>query len=245
MLEPLAISISMAGVPREIGVREQIAWLASLGARAVTLDAGVLRARDLDRSARRDIASLLRRSQLELAGIDAWIPPEHFDRSETVDRAIAAVVGACELAAEVAPLVGGRSRPVVSVMLPGEGAADAARAVAAAAERTGAILADHAWPPQLRDGIGVGIDPAAVLMGGGDPALASSSTESIASARLSDVSAHGRIAVGDRGGRLDTLAYQIALSTAGYAGHVVVDVRGVADAEHAIRVGIDAFTPLG
>ncbi len=239
------MSVSTAGFPREIGVREQVAWLATLGVRAVTLDAGVLRARDLDRSARRDVASMLRRAQLELAGIDAWIPPEHFERSETADRAIAAVVGACELAAEVAPLVGGRSRAVVSIMLPGEGAGDAARAVAAAAERTGAILADHAWPSPLRDGIGVGIDPAAVLMGGGDPASATSSAESIASARLSDVSAHGRIAVGDRGGRLDPLAYQIALSTAGYAGHVVVDVRGVADAAHAIREGLDAFTPLG
>ena len=237
------MSVSMAGLPREVGVREQVAWLASLGARAVTLDAGVLRARDLDRSARRDVASMLRRAQLELAGIDAWIPPEHFERAETADRAIAAVVGACELASELALLVGGGSRAVVSIMLPGEGAGDAALAIASAAERVGAVVADHAWPVSPRDDIGVGVDPAAVLMGGGDPAAAVSGAGTIASARLGDVSAHGRIAVGDRGSRLDVLAYQVALSTAGYAGHVVVDPRGVADAEHAIQEGLDAFTP--
>ena len=117
------------GPPREVGVREQVAWLASLGARAVTLDAGVLRARDLDRSARRDVASMLRRAQLALAGVDAWVPPEHVGRAETAARAIAAVVGACELASELAPLVGGGSRAVVSIMLPGEGAGDGGMAI--------------------------------------------------------------------------------------------------------------------
>jgi sugar phosphate isomerase/epimerase len=108
--------------------------------------------------------------------------------------------------------------------------------------------------------IGVGLDPAAVIFAGrrdssaadaaqaGDrasagvrrdlvgvdpPQAASKAAGAIVSARLSDITAAGRVEPG--AGALDLLAYEVALATAGYDGPVAVDLRGVAEPERLAR----------
>ena len=70
--------------------------LSELGYRYVQLSAAQpgLRPRELDKSARRDLLATLRRREMSPAGVDLWIPPDHFLASATVDRAAEAVVEA-------------------------------------------------------------------------------------------------------------------------------------------------------
>lgn len=219
------------------GTREQIVEAARLGYRAVQLDAmgeGV-RARDLDRSGRRDLASLLRRLDLKLSGLDLWVPPAHFVEPARADRAVAAVTQAVELASELAAALGpdphsGWGGAVVSLSLPEKIAPDVVAHLRSAAALRGARIADHAWPVNIGgDGpIGIGLDPAGVIFAGADPAVeVSRLVAPPASARLSDLSPAGRVEPGGGEGSLDVLAYTVALSTKGYRGHLVVDLRGL------------------
>lgn len=246
---PLSLpkSLSLSGLPTRpdapwgAGPRSSIEWAARLGYRAVQLDAAVpgLRPRELDRSARRDLAALLRRLQLSFSGLDLWIPPLHFVEPASIDRAVSALVHAAELAGELVSLSPG-GRAVVSVVLP-EDLPDPVRSeISGACDRTGARIADHSWPPHEPLGpIGVGIDPAAVLMGGGDPASSTSRlSQAPFSARWSDLASAGRVPVGK--GRLDTVAYEVALVTRGYTDFVVVDLRNVPDTTAAAQAGVDA-----
>jgi hypothetical protein len=153
--------------------RGLLGWVSGLESRAVVLDAlhPELRARSLDRSSRRDIAAVLKRSQLSLAGIDAFIPAAHFAEREHADRAVAAVLGAIELAHDLVVLgVGGT--PVVSLDLPDETVDGVAGEIAAQAERHGVAVA------AVRGGhadIGSSVDLDAISDAGVDP------TEQIAS----------------------------------------------------------------
>lgn len=100
----------------------------AIGFRAVQLDATAagLRPRDLDRSARRDLAATLRRAELTCAGIDLLIPPQHFTDPTHADRAAEALFAAIDLAADLGTLtesaVVSRARsalaPIVTVSLP-------------------------------------------------------------------------------------------------------------------------------
>jgi sugar phosphate isomerase/epimerase len=236
MIQSLPRSLSLAGLTPGPGApwggspREMIEWAARSGVRGLHLDAACagIRPRELDRSARRDIASLLRRLQLSFSGVDLWIPPEHFTEAMHVDRAVEAACAAMTFAGEIAGL-NASARPAVGLVLPAAAPTEVLRTIAAAAEVAGVLVADHAWPPREGDrwGIGIGIDPAAVLMSGdASPHVAvSRSSAALASARLSDVASHGRVVPGT--GRLDLLAYEVALATAGFAGPVIVDPRGV------------------
>ncbi len=213
--------------------RGMIQWASETGARAIQLDGTVpgLRARELDRSARRGLGAMMRRLELGFSGFDLWIPAAHFADSAYSDRAAAAVSGALELAADLVSLTGGVLGAVVSVSLP-EGCDELLTHLADQADGVGVMIADHAWPVRVREGlahgIGVGIDPAAVLLKGDDPALAvSRSAPRLVSARLSDAAAGGRVEAGQ--GDLDEMAYTVALETAGYAGDLVLDLRGLAD----------------
>lgn len=228
-------------------------FAAAAGYRAVQLNLGpggaALKPRDLGRSARRDLGALLRRNELLFSGGDLWIPPRHFTDPAASDRALAAAIDAVHFIAELTPLTGARA-PALSLELPvGEAAAAVRSALSAAATSAGVRLADHAWPP-AEDGplpvtpLGVGIDPAAVMLSGAlardpdlwlrDPALALSRlAPRVNAARLSDLGSAGRVAPGD--GRLDELAYLVALSTAAFPGCLVVDLRAVPNPEHAAR----------
>ncbi len=238
-------SLSIAGLVEPVteasGPRGLIAWAASLGYRAVQIDGTMpgVRARELDRSGRRDLAALLKRQQLRFGGIDLWVPPAHFVEGASVERAIGAVMAAVELAADLARLGGEPESAVVSVMLPREVTMDTLRAMAIGADRAGGIIADHAWP--LRDGelpIGIGIDPAVLLGAGANPGVEVPRLRvPVAAARLSDAGTVGRVAVGR--GSLDVLAYEVALETRGYRRPLVVDVRGVRGQAEAATAAAD------
>lgn len=252
------LSISIAGwsdrsAPKGDPPRARIEAVAAWGFRAVQLDAVLpgIRARDLDRSARRDLAALLRRQGLAFTGLDLFIPPVHFADPQRVDRALAAAASACELAADLARLAGNAHAGVVCTTLPEAIDPRTLDALGAAADRTGVALADLSWPPasavaeRARPGgvgLGIGIDPAAVLMRGADPASAIAGLAvPVAAARLSDVSAVGRVVPGSPGGRLDVLGYAAALHTRGFAGAVVADLRGLPDAAHAGELMLAAW----
>lgn len=249
MMEGFAPELSLAlvglDVRGDLGAR--CSWARGLGYRAVQLNAAEagLRPRDLGRSARRDIAAGARRAEVEISGVDLWIPSEHFVDESRSDRAIGAVCEALGFAAEVVPLASRGRRAVVSVALPArdEMNVDAlegvARAIGECAQRVGAVVADHQWPPDARSGgepIGVGIDPAAVIAHAETSAAKAASRMGarLAGARLTDLSGGGmRVEPGSGRGRLDVMTYLVALATAGYDGCVVVDLRGVTDAQGA------------
>lgn len=222
----LSVTIAPLGVPGEA-----LAWASSAGLRGVQLSVtgGGLRPRDLGPSARRDLRAMLTRLELTPSGIDALVPASHFIDPATAERAVDAVQGACELAADL-------GRVPVTVQLPAAGdEATAARRdaavalVAAAADRVGVTIADLGggamapWPP-----VGIAVDPAAVLGDGGDPSAAVAR----AGARLTGVRVVDLLRSGMRGpvgvsgeSRLDALAYRVAVEVAGYRGLPVVDCR--------------------
>lgn len=265
------LGLAMAGLDADrLGVRADapggvarglIDWAHAAGFRAVQLNAAQpgIRPRELDRSGRRELAALLRRNDMACAGLDLWIPPEHFRDSARSDRAVEAVIGALELAWELAGLAGGGKRatgrveiPAVCLTLPAQCPSEVIAAIGDAAARCGVRVADHAWPlrePAADTGpwIGVGIDPAAVLGAGEDPsALAARLGDRIAAARFSDIAAAGptagRVAPGGGQGRLDVLAYGVSLAAAGYGGWTVLDLRGVADQSAAATTAREAWT---
>ncbi|MBL0927182.1 MAG: hypothetical protein IBJ11_05955 [Phycisphaerales bacterium] len=238
----LNLSVAFVGLAEPAGLRARIEWAASLGYRAVQLDAAAAdaRPRDLGRSARRDLASLLRRSELAFAGVDLWIPGEHQTDPSKTDRAAQALEDAAAFAAEMAALAGAsRGAGVVSTAFVGGEAGKAfARRVGDAAARHGAVIADHAFPPsesarEPGGPIGVGIDPAAVMLAPGErPADVCAEIArlggAIAAVRLSDVADLGAARVEPGTGRLKPLEFAVALSVAGYGGFVAVDLRGLA-----------------
>lgn len=235
----IPLAVSFCGIAEPSDLRAQIEWAAGAGYRAVALNGAApdCRARDLGRSARRDIASLLRRCELVPAGIDLWLPPKHFTDPQHADRALNALLDAIDLAADLAELTEGD--PVLSAMLPAPcEAGGMLNALIDRAAGRGARIADHRWPrgddepmPSAGAPIGIGLDPASIFIAEGrraDPAAAVlSAGAGLVSARLSDADEAGRCQPGVAGGRLDVLGYCVALATAGYRGRLVVDARGL------------------
>lgn len=211
--------------------RDLIADIADAAFHAICLDATHpgLRPRELDRSARRDLAALLRRSGLTPAGIDCLIPPAHLLAPEHQDRALSALASACELAADLASLT---QTPVADLTLEspqGDIPEEIIRELAERSLRLDVRLADLN-PTRDDPRLGIAIDPAACLLARVDPAQrAIRAGNRLVSARLSDIDAAGRIAPLADAGRLDTLAYLVALRTVGYKRPIVVDLRGVRD----------------
>ncbi len=243
-LPPMPVSLALAALEEPSGLRERLARAARLGFRTVQLDARAFdsRPRDLGRSARRDLAGLMRRSELLLSGVDLWIPPAHFAQPAHVDRAVDAACDAIDFASDIAALAGGRA--VVCIVLPSADASDAIAALAEQAISRGVRVADHQWPPRedlaaqpALASIGVGIDPAAVMLGPAgrsDPASeAARAGVRLASARLNDVAASNRAEPGE--GRLDLLAYSIAVATAAPGAPLVLDLRALKNPELSAR----------
>ncbi len=228
--------------------RDLIHWIASLNYRSIQLDAARagIRPRQLDRSARRDLAALLSRLELSLAGVDLLIPPTHFQDSETVDRAMAATLEAIHFTAELATLAA--AAPILTLELP-QDAPQTIDPLTDAAAQQGVTLANIAHPPtapeDTRSAITAAIDPAAILASGQagvDPAQAVLTCPvPIASARLSDLASTGRVAPG--AGRLDILAYTVALTTRNYAGPLITDLRNVPNQARAAEDVINTFNP--
>ncbi|MFG0259133.1 MAG: hypothetical protein ACF8LK_02180 [Phycisphaerales bacterium JB041] len=245
MLERPPLSLALAalrGVNDATHPRQHIEWAVAGGFRSVTLDAATpgFRPRELDRSGRRDLAALLRRLELGLMGVDLWIPPTHFGDAAHAERAVEAAAAAIDLVADLAGLNHGER--VISLSLPRdrEEASAAISTIAGHADSRSVEIADHCWPPveaRESDAVRVGLDPAALLLAGDNPAKAAARTgDRLAVARLSDASDIGRVAPGGRDGRLNDLAYVIALVTATYRRPVVLDTRGLpAPGEAALR----------
>lgn len=242
---PLAFACSPpAGDDPSASLRAGLPRLRAGGFAGITLDAARpgLRPRELDRSARRDLAAALRRADLGFAGLDLWIPPDHFAQPEHQERALSAALSALELAADLRSLAGGvagpSSPPSVALVLPDEPLPDVIAALVAGADRVGVRLADYAvvrasaapTPAREPGPWGVGLDAAALLARGGGGAGPDAGVLALgphlAQARLSDWSGIARVAPGS--GRLDLLAYAVALSTAATHAPVVLDLRGVA-----------------
>ncbi len=223
--------LPVAGDPRLL-----IGWAGELACAGIQLDATAagIRPRELDRSARRDLAALLKRAELALSGVDVFVPVAHLKDPAHQDRAVNAITAAIELASEVAMLMGGGGR-VVCLTLPKDVGADVVGVIAGAAERAGVVIADHLWPSVARGKamIGVGIDPSAVVLAGGDPAEAPLKAGGLLAARVSDLAAQGRVMPGAGDGKLDLLRYKIALEASGFAGMPVLDLRGLQDPQKA------------
>ncbi|MHC4446208.1 MAG: sugar phosphate isomerase/epimerase family protein [Planctomycetota bacterium] len=144
--------------------------LAERGFRHVQLSATLpgLRPRELGRSGRRDLAATLRRKALAVSGIDIWIPPDHFVDPAQVDRALAAVLETVELASVL-----GRCPVSLTLPSPGEDATEFGGVVESLTDhamRHGVDVADHAVAVSSLHDLGIGIDPAASLGQGQDPA---------------------------------------------------------------------------
>lgn len=250
---PLSISLAglafpatpqLAADPRAL-ITWAVGFLGKSAIRGVQLDATMpgIRARELDRSARRDLASLMRRHGLLFSGLDLWIPPEHFASSSQADRALAAVKGAISLAAELASLTQSPLGRVVCLELPESPFGDVCGEISQAGQSEAVEVADFRItrdkPASLSAGpIGAGIDPAALLAAGLDPAsyIAKLAAAPVA-ARLCDWMGGGRCELGK--GKLDRLTYEATLATKGLSRAVVLDLRGLHDADRAARTALD------
>jgi len=180
-----------------------------------------LRPRELGPSARRDLLATLRRLELVCSGIDLWIPAEHFADPVRIDRAVAATHETLHLAHDLGGVA-------VSMMLPvEERSGDALDSIATSALRFGVPLADFAADHTSRDGVGIGIDPPAILSRGADPVDAvTGAGPSLIAARLSDLTTSGmRAPVGEVHGRLELDAYLASLRVVGHNKPVIADAR--------------------
>jgi sugar phosphate isomerase/epimerase len=188
------------------------------------------RPRDLDRSARRDLRAVLSRREMGLAGVDLWTPPHDYVDPARTDEAVDRALQAIELAADL-------GRVPLCVVLPAPAAEgmphESVETIARSAERFGVALADHAVPATRRNGIGVGVDPAAWLARDEDPAdVLMRETGRLVSVRLTDLLETGmRGPIGSRGsgGRLDVSAFRSAVVASGFDRPVVADLRSWPD----------------
>jgi len=147
------------------------------------------------------------------------------------------------LAAELARLVGGRSRPVISITLPTSLPEHERAALTAVFEQHGAIGADHTpGVPTPSAWLGAGIDPAACFLAGADPA-ALAARAGVVALRLSNLNATGRCPVNAEGGRLDLPAYTGATLTSDLR-WITADTRGCAEPARAVRAALDAWRGL-
>jgi len=228
---PTLAPLVAGGDPRAVLQR-----LADAGFHHVQLSAALLgmRPRDLDRSARRDLLARLRRIELTVAGVDLWIPQEHFTAPEHADRAAVAVLDAITLAADL-------GRVPLSVRLPDDIDDRVAQEWRSRADVCGVSIADHALTPHAL--LSAGIDPAALIAAGQDPVALASSAPNLAAARFSDFHEESRTAPG--AGRLDVLAYQVALVTRSFDAPVALDLRRVMNPWSALDTAAAAWAATG
>jgi hypothetical protein len=249
MLHAPEIAIALAGLPATgshghpwSSTPDAAAWVRDQRVRGLTLDAGRpdCRARELGRSARRDLGAMLRRTEVEMAGIDLFIPPEHYTDPAKCERAFETVQQTAMLAVELSRLVGGRSRPVVSITLPKSLPEHERNGLTAVFEKYGAIGADHTpGAPAPSTWLGTGIDPAACFLASAEPARLATEPGVVA-LRLTDLNATGRCAVNAEGGRLDLVAYTGATLTSDLR-WITADTRGVGDPARAVKAAVHAW----
>lgn len=259
---PLSLALADLDLPIPPGsdpLRPHATFAARAGFRAVHLNAAApgLRPRDLDRSARRDLAAFLRRTELASSGADLWIPPAHFADPAQADRAVSATLAAIEFVADIDRLVRGMTATgtdgrILCVAFPAEIQESLLLTIGERAASCSVRVADFgaaAISHTLPESIGPGFDPAPVLLASPGASLPTAAgmlklPGGLACARLSDANSMGRVAPGAPGGRLDLLSYSIGLTTAGYRAHVVLDVRGLPDQPAAAGDALNAWNTL-
>lgn len=232
LMPPLAATLAPLGDDPVAGLEQ----LRSIGFRAVQLSATQpgMRPRELDASSRRDLSVRLRRLEMRCAGLDLWIPPDHFAHPSHADRAVDALRHAVGLAADL-------GRVTVSTGLPEQTDANAQilrevrTQISSAAAHAGVEVADHgrdavtgAWEAMTDDPIGVGIDPAMLLSLGHDPvASVVRCGPRLRAARVVDMLHSGmRAPPGEAdGARLPLSEYVLALAGAGFQRSPVADAR--------------------
>jgi sugar phosphate isomerase/epimerase len=217
-------------------LRKVVGQLAQSDFECVQLDATMpgVRPRDLSRSGRRDLAAMCSRLGMRTAGMDLFIPRDHFVEPAHQDRAVTSAVAAIELAADL-------GRLPVSIALPIKSMPDTVKdALAEAADAHGVTLAVHAedqiealiaWLDAVDQPVlGAALDPAALIAREHDPAqVAMRLSKHLRVTRLSDLTSDvTRCGVGE--GELDVMAYRVAIDLAeARLGPVVLDVRNVTD----------------
>lgn len=244
VMRSIGCSLALAGVGVDASdparrLREGVELARVRGCGAVQLDgsAAGMRARELDRSARRDVAATLKREGIGFSGIDLWVPERHFVETANVDRAVRAVVEACGLAGDLARLMEARGVTVCVSLHAGVTPAVVGE-ISAAALGAGVTMADYG---PGAEGVGLGFDPAAELVAGRDPlARLGEVGPRVADARLTDSTRIGRCAVGS--GSLDVRGYRAVLETVTALRWAVVDVRGVVGAEGAVGAAVEAWS---
>lgn len=144
------LAASLAGLDEE--PVECLRRLAQLGYPVVHLASASpgMRPRDLDGVARRSLRALLRRIELQLGGLDLWIPVGDFLDPGRCDRAVGAVLAAIALAADLAE-PGAELRPSVSLVLPRlredhQSVGPVMETLVVEADRQGIELVDFALP---------------------------------------------------------------------------------------------------
>lgn len=229
-----------------VGLREALAWLSQARYRGVQLSATdpATRPRELDRSARRDLASTLVRHELACTGLDFLIPPVHYLEPSHQQRALDALCAAIDLGADL----GG-----VSVVTQFPAGIDRAvlEFVGSTASRSGVTVL------QLGDGvpgagfasaaIGVSIDCAAALAAGADPAaLVGALGKRLGGLRLVDLTRSGmRGPILEPGeSRLDALAMKVALDVAGADLLPVADARQWLDVRRGLLASVERWSAL-
>jgi sugar phosphate isomerase/epimerase len=232
-------SLALAGLlahpdlPAAADAKSLFAWASSLGCSAIQLDATAptLRPRELDRSARRDLAASLRRHELSLTGLDLFIPPSHFTDAAHVDRAVAALHAAVEFASDLRSFLDNAApTTTISLLFPAATPAGLLSDLHRHADRWGATLVDHAWPPRAGTDNAqpaAGIDPAAIILAGSKPVEAVLTLAGrIASARVNDLSSVGRVPAGTSGS-FDLKDYLHALRAASFELPPIIDLKGL------------------
>jgi len=234
-----------------MNLRTAVRSLAAAGFTSVQLDAALsgIRPRELNRRARKDLLAMVHREGVSLAGLDLPIPPDHFNDPVHVDRAVTAVTGAIELAADL-------GRLPLSITLPTAQLDDdilSALAQCADAHDVALSVHDEADVPALQSWIeqvdlpcvGAAIDPAIALAQKIDPAAwVLQLGRHLRVARLSDWSLPDRQIVGQ--GDLRVSEYRIAMDlAASRRGPVVLDLRGMANPLDAARRSAKAWEDAG
>ena len=211
---PIQLSVTMAA----LGAAPLCFTLAAkLNVAGVQFDASQpgLRARELDIGGRRDVAATLRRNELVASGIDCFIPVERFEQLDAVERAMTALFESLAFAEFL-------GRVPVSLFMPRD--EQLVNTIAQEAARRGVALADFTRPASCSK-CGIGLDPAVILLEQKNPAQeVSTAGPRLVAARVNDIDQSGqRGPIGH--GRLDALAYRIALEVCGLKSLPVIDCR--------------------
>ncbi len=251
----MRLAPTLGPVMRSVGGRfeKAIKALQQRGVNVLQLDGTLagLRPRELDRRARRELQAILRRQSMALAGMDLFIPRDHFADSQHVDRAIAAVTAGLELAADLGKIPVSLALPVETI---DETVVDA---LVQAADSFSVPLAVHheddvevlmKWLTATDcQYFGAGLDPAAILGSDQSPAkLAARLGSQLRVGRVSDLdTATGkasavRCVLGQ--GALDLANYRAVLDLASKrVGPVVLDLRGLENPGQAVSLAHQAW----